>query len=53
MNAKPKIKKIIIFHSAYQFGSDGEAVGEAVFDDGDGFKSTIDGLLAGVFGEVE
>lgn len=38
---------------AYQFGSDGEAVGDAVFDDGDGLTSPIEGLLAGVFGDVE
>lgn len=38
----------------HEFGSDGEAVGDAAFDDGDGFTSTSVGLLhAGVFGDVE
>lgn len=42
-----------LYGKTYQFGSDGEAVGDAVFDDGDGFTSPIEGLLAGVFGDVE
>lgn len=38
----------------HEFGSDGDAVGEAAFDDGDGFISAVNGgLLAGVFGDVD
>lgn len=38
----------------HEFGSDGEAVGEAAFDNGDGLTSAVSGgLLAGVFGDVE
>lgn len=38
----------------HEFGSDGEAVGEAAFDDGDGLTSALNGgLVAGVFGDVE
>lgn len=38
----------------HEFGSDGEAVGEAAFDDGDGLISAVSGgLLAGVFGDVD
>lgn len=38
----------------HEFGSDGEAVGEAAFDDGDGLTSALSGgLVAGVFGDVE
>lgn len=38
----------------HEFGSDGEAVGEAAFDDGDGLISALSGgLVAGVFGDVE
>lgn len=38
----------------HELGSDGEAVGEVAFDDGDGLTSAVNGgLLAGVFGDVE
>lgn len=38
----------------HELGSDGEAVGEVAFDDGDGLTSAVKGgLLAGVFGDVE
>lgn len=38
----------------HEFGSEGDAIGEAAFDDGDGLTSAANGgLLAGVFGDVE
>lgn len=37
----------------HEFGSDGEDVGDADFDDGDGFTSIFVGLWVGVFDEVE
>lgn len=38
----------------HELGSDGEAVGDVAFDDGDGLTSAANGgLLAGVFGDVE
>lgn len=38
----------------HELGSDGEAVGDVAFDDGDGLTSAVNGgLLAGVFGDVE
>lgn len=37
----------------HEFGRDGDAVGDAAFDDGDAFTSIIVGLTAGVFGDVE
>lgn len=38
----------------HEFGSEGDAVGDAAFDDGDGLTSAFNGgLLAGVLGDVE
>lgn len=46
-----KLKKITCVF-CHELGSDGEAVGEVAFDDGDGLTSAINGgLLAGVFGD--
>lgn len=38
----------------HEFGSDGDAVGDAAFDDGEGLISAVNGgLLAGVLGDVD